>query len=439
MDRPVTPHPAHAFLAAMAGRAAEAVWLFAQRLARWAASHKIQALGILLAIGTTVSIGQGAPAPAPSAPAVAARYGGAANGAEALGLIARAVNDTVKRLQGNAWIENFGRAVSALLLAGLMIWGALKVKMSGKGLPELFGEWVPVWVAFGLVTFFLDRNAGGQIDDLMSSVSRALGGPGTLEEAFTRGADPFFRAMGAIWEMPRASEVKGGITDMLGGVLLLVPTLVVKAAAILLMVLATVVMLAHLAFSQVSVGVVLGLAPLMVPFLMWQPTKFIFDGWLKFLLTACMLKVVAGVMLTLTSSLMGQMNVVAAEMAAEARSATGVGVFAVDMVQLGMLFLFGALAVLLMAQSPTIANGLLNGVGGSGFSGIQGLGRSSAVNLAASPGNVMREPSERLANRWTAAAGRAAGKAGIKDYGTRSPTRQRYFDRGYKEGLPKKE
>lgn len=430
------------------GAAAEYLAVLVLRFGSWAATHRVRTwllaaalcLCGLLAVAQDSAGSSGGAAPA-SPPSVSSTY--ATGGPTAiLGRIAGSIERAVQRLQGNAALQSAGTLISGFFLIALMVWGVIKTKISGRGLADIFGEWVPVWVSFGLVYAFLSRGLGQQIESTMNSLSGVLGGPTSLQNAFTVGADPMFRAMGAVLEMPVASL---SMSTLLAAIPATIGAVIAKVFAMGMLGLATVVMMGHLIFAQVSVGIVLAFAPIMVPFLMWQPTKMIFDGWLKFLITACLLKVVAGLMLSIAALILAEMSTTAAQIAAESRGSSGVETLMIDMLQMGMLLVFSALAALLMAMSPSLANGLMSGSGGHGFSGIKGLAKSAGGAAAVAPlapgaagvAGAARMAGQNLANRaaYSAGVNRGAAKLG-QDFYTRAPAQQRHFDRGLRDGKP---
>lgn len=110
---------------------------------------------------------------------------------------------------------------------------------------------------------------------------------------------------------------------------------------------------------------------------MFRPMSWLFDSWLKFLLGACMLKIVTAFLLKVAAGLLTGMSALALQHYTEARGASPWETVFADMVLLGMMLIFALLAMLLLMQAPGIATGLLSGSAGStGFSGIKGLTQS---------------------------------------------------------------
>lgn len=148
---------------------------------------------------------------------------------------------------------------------------------------------------------------------------------------------------------------------------------VMKAVTCLVIVVSACVYLATAIMSLASISLVIAMAPVMVPFLIFRPMAWMFDSWLKFLLGACMLKLVGAFMLVLTSGLMEQMSNIATMVSKDANTMTADTMFA-DVVLFSALLLVAVMSGLLMAQVPGIAAGLLSGgAGHAGFSGLKGV------------------------------------------------------------------
>lgn len=370
--------------------------------------------------------------------------------------ISTAVMSQLTSLQNNSQLQAFGSLVTAFFLVAMLVWTAVKSLAGGRGLGELVGEWIPVFVAFGIVTLFLDRNAGSMIVSTMDAIGAAVGGANmsTLESAIRASAEPIFRAIAAVVDQPRvtsASSAGGwGALDLISTFVASAGSMVMGALAkvitVFLLVVAGTIVIAHTILAFISIQFVLALAPVMVPFLMFKPMAWLFDSWLRFLLGACMLKIVLAFLLNVGAGLLAAMSNLALIHYNEARNASAIETLQTDIVLLGMMIIFALLATLLIHQAPSIATGLLSGsAGGIGFSGMKGVtqGASGRVGGSALP---------QVTTRPTAAAGGAfrnwaAGKRGAshakagmdKDLRYRPPAARAAYDRGYRNARPKTE
>lgn len=365
-----------------------------------------------------------------------------------LGDISRAVTSKLEELKNNSKLQGFGTTVTAFFLVAMMVWTSVKTMASGKGFGELIGEWVPIFIAFGIVTLFLDRSAGDLIVRTMDSIGAAIGGTNmsTLDAAIKAGAEPIFRAIAAVVDQPRVTEAAKSGSDVFGflasmGASLgsLIMAIGAKIVTAFLLVVAGVVMSAHIIMGFIAVQLVLALAPVMVPFLMFKPLSWLFDSWLKFLLGACMLKIVVAFLLNASAGLLTGMNEMALRYVADAKTATASETFSTDVLLLGLMLVFALLATLLLTQAPSIASGLLSGSAGSvGFSGVRGITgglASRAVNDIG--GGAGREAGQKWRNYRSAQAGKKDAQAGrLKSLAYRDPRAKAAYETSYRDNRP---
>ncbi len=310
--------------------------------------------------------------------------------------LSSSVGTELDRLKANTQLRSFGETATAFFLIALLSWSAMA---GGRGVGELIGDWVPIFVSFGVVFLFLDKTAGEIIERTMNAIGASIAGTSisTLDSALRAGMLPIFKAIAAIVDMPRVTATGNAGDSIFNGVVVtflasagsMVMAALAKVVTALLLVLAGVVMAAHIIMGFVSVTLVLALAPVMVPFLMFRPLSWIFESWLKFLLGACMLKIVAIFLLNVAAGLLTGVTEIATFAAQEARGALAVESFFVDILLYGVLVAFATLSALLMSQAPGIASGLLSGGTGSiGFGGAKSVtqgtgGKTPAMGAAA--------------------------------------------------------
>lgn len=402
--------------AAVAGTVAQAMVAWAMRLL---GSRKIRIrMGfVLLCIATTLALPQQSPGVSASSGQTAAQAGPqpVANryrfdGEQVIGQIATATESALASLQNNRGLNNFGTTVSAFFLIALMVWALVRSLASGRGFGDVIGEWVPIFVSFAVVWLFLDKNAGRLIVGTMDSIASAIGGSpwNSLGSAIREGAYPIFRSMAAVLSTP---DIKADnmvwyekIVWFFTAFQLLIGTWIAKGISLLLLTLSGVAVIATVIMAFISVELVLALAPAMVPFLMFKPMSWLFDSWLRFLLGACMMKVVGAFLLGAVAQIMTAGATLAQQIAAETSGRVGaIDAAQLDIVLHGMMLIMTLLGTLLMIQTPSIATGLIaGGASGSGFSGIRAVTQQS-------PG--LRVVSGAAAGA-AAGAGRAAG-AGV--------------------------
>jgi type IV secretion system protein TrbL len=402
--------------AAVAGTVAQAMVAWAMRLL---GSRKIRIrMGfVLLCIATTLALPQQSPEegnnPNPTTEEsrqqrVESRY--RFDGEQVIGQIATATESALASLQNNRGLNNFGTTVSAFFLIALMVWALVRSLASGRGFGDVIGEWVPIFVSFAVVWLFLDKNAGRLIVGTMDSIASAIGGSpwNSLGSAIREAAYPIFRSMAAVLSTPDIKADNMVWYEKLVWVATAVPlwigTWIAKGVSMLLLTLSAVAVIATVIMAFISVELVLALAPAMVPFLMFRPMSWLFDSWLRFLLGACMMKVVGAFLLGAVAQIMTAGATLAQQIATETSGRVGaIDAAQLDIVLHGMMLVMTLLGTLLMVQAPSIATGLIaGGASGSGFSGIRAVTQQSPGSRVTS-GTI---------SGTAAGAGRAAG-AGV--------------------------
>ncbi len=343
------------------------------------------AVVVCFLVTSLVSVAQTPPAAPPKPPSLGF------DALDVLGMIADGIDAKLNSLSNSTALLAARDIILGVGLAIGLFWTGLKTMVAGKGIGELLGEWIPILITAGVVTAFTTpgpNSAGVQIantlDRVAGAITQAAGGTAidtsSVRKVTEAAATTTFKTIVAIKEVPK--KTSGSITS-LDGILqyvMWIPAtiaeLAMKIMATLAVVIAMCVYMATAIMAMMSIKLVIALAPVMVPFLIFKPTAWMFDSWLKFLLGAGMLKLVGAFMLSITSGLMSSMNSVAQAIKADA-AAGAVDSYSGDIVLFSTLLLVTVLCSLLMAQVPSIAQGLIAGAaGGAGFSGLKGVSQT---------------------------------------------------------------
>ena len=315
--------------------------------------------------------------------------------------ISEAVDAALNRL-GEGTLNGMGTAISAFFLVALMVWTALKTMAGGKGLGDLIGEWVPIWVSFAFVYAFLNQAGAAAITGTMDAIATAIGGANmsTLSSAIDVVARPVLGAIVEVANMPLVSDAEFfSPSTWVPALAANLGTLITKLITVVFLLIAAVAGMATVIMSFISLKLVLFMAPVMVPFIMFKPMTWLFDSWLRFLLGACMMKIVLAFMLLAAQAILGAMALVQAQMAAAAANVDPSAAMIADLFVHAMMMIFALLSTLLLMQVPAIATGLLSGsAGGGGFGGIKPLTQS---------------PSSRVTQSVGGGAATSAGKAAV--------------------------
>lgn len=398
--------------AEVAGAAAEkvAAYLFDQRARLARPRNVLRAILVFVCVVSAFAFGQDATPALDVTPQVQTSTSSsyAFNPTSLIADISNGVKTQLDTLANNSSLQGFGSYLTAFFLVSLMVWASVRTMASGRGFGELIGEWVPIFVSFGIVTLFLDRSAGNLIVSTMNGIGAAIGGANmsTIDSAIRTCAEPIFKAIAAIVDQPRVTSASSWDSwgqSMLAGAASMIMGALAKVVTAFILVMAGVIMVATVIMAFISVQLVLLLAPIMVPFLMFKPLSWLFDSWLKFLLGACLLKIVVAFLLNVAAALLTNMGSLAMKHYTEAQNAPPLEALYVDIVLFGMMLVFALLSMLLLMQAPGIANGLLSGGSGNiGFQGIRGLTQSPGGRIvAAAPKGAFD--------------GTAAGARGLRD------------------------
>lgn len=349
--------------------------------------------------------------------------------------ISQAVDSALNRL-GEGTLNSMGSTISAFFLVSLMVWTALKTMAAGKGLGDLIGEWVPIWVSFAFVYAFLNQAGAAAITGTMDAIATAIGGANmsTLSSAIDVVARPVLNSITEVAKIPLVSDAEllapatwvPALAANLG-------SLITKLITVVFLLVAAVAGMATVIMSFISLKLVLFLAPVMVPFVMFKPMSWLFDSWLRFLLGACMMKIVLAFLLLAAEAILGAMVIVQKQMVLAAANSSPADAMVADLFVHAMMMIFALLSTLLLMQVPSISTGLLSGsAGSSGFGGIKGLTQSPSGRITSS---AISAPSEAAGKGgWSAAKGGVKAAEGYSS-GRGAGLRLQQSDPGDRTGI----
>lgn len=362
------------------------------------------------------------------------------NSVDVASMIAKSMDEKLNGLTGSTTLMGARDIILGVGLAIGLFWTGLKTMVAGKGIGELLGEWIPILITAGVVTAFTTPgpgSAGNQIANTMDKIAGAITGAAggqaidtsSVQGVISSAVTTTFDAVVSVTKTPQRTE--GGWRDIAGAIAsvpIWVYATIMKLITSFIIVIAMCIYMATAVMAMVSIKLVIALAPVMVPFLIFKPTAWLFDSWLKFLLGASMMKLVGAFMLSLTSGLMSSMMLVAQKIDADSAAGT-YDTFTGDIVLFATILLLAVLAGLLMAQVPSISSGLLAGsAGGAGFSGLKGvsqtLGSKAGTSATTAGGRYGYDKAWGQASAARQGAKDAAGgfSTGGRQYGSQRAT-----------------
>lgn len=188
------------------------------------------------------------------------------------------------------------------------------------------------------------------------------------------------------------------VVKFIGDPILGIGALLMKIFTALFIILGAIAFVGQYLFTQVMVKVALMMMPIMVPFIMLEKTRFIFEGWLKFLITAGFTKIVGAALFgMLLGSVEQSVDYANAQIAKENGTVIAFYVYST-------LLLVTGLMVFIMMQTQQIGNALVSGVVQGGFR----FNHMSAANKTGQAGSQLTKGGMKLGDK---AAGGIGGFA----------------------------
>jgi hypothetical protein len=224
--------------------------------------------------------------------------------------------------------------------------------------------------------------------------------------------DGIFQGLDSLLNVPwfaSEQEFWSKLVSALDGSLIL--TMLFWIGAVFMYLLAAGVMLLELLGADLTLRVAIAFTPLMVPWLLFKPMEFLFNGWLKSMLIGGLGFVVGMLLLAGFSSFS---NAATAQVLAQTHGNLDTG-FSVATTFLP-IFLGSFICFMLAPKANNIALGLLSGGGVDGIS-IMAFRHAAAAAAGASsaPKQGGREAVGRIANAGNAVSGAVgAAKAGVE-------------------------
>lgn len=296
-----------------------------------------------------------------------------------------AINNAIDALAKNTWARALGTKVAWALFALMLIWNIIKSMLLGKGMSQLLADMMQPTIMLGIVLAAISHDFGSAVSRSVDAIASGVASTtGMSAKSETDIMADFAATAFKVFELKgRDSDGFNLSWDMFEAAFIYVIGMLMKLFAFLIILVAGALAAGLLFISKVMVGIALGLGPILFCWGVWKPTEFLFNGWLRFLISAGLQKVV----ITL---LAGFVSVGLTKMSSLSDNLTGQ--VTVDVVAYGVLLLFSVLSTMLLWKAPSIAEGLLSGGGGMDLS----RWNATAMSAGATAG----------------AAGTAANKAG---------------------------
>ena len=295
--------------------------------------------------------------------------------------LADAIEVGIKQLAGNGRLDSLGWQILTFLAAANVVWYLIKGHFSGSGLNGALADLVPFGIACAIASAFMGGGGFGSmslvtaLDASVNAIGGALTGAsmGSVGELLMSAATTALGTIRNLLSMPASTTPLDGsllaVVQILFSIPAILMSLIAAIVATFLIIVALGIYMANLVISQITIEIATMFAPVFIPFLVWRPTSWLFEGWLRFFLGAALLKIIGLLILQVTDVMMQSVLNLSVQIAATAASTTVGGTFVFDITRYAVIILMSGIGALLMSKAPSIASGILSGSGGVGFSG----------------------------------------------------------------------
>lgn len=267
-----------------------------------------------------------------------------------------------------------GNKLFGVLAVIVLAWSGIKLTLEVGSFSDIVGELFHSLFIIGLTYWFLGAGYGtltGGIDSFTNDATAVIFAAGPSGSTYDS-SNPF-SAVGAGFEkiysvtaylfdgMTALYKDKNNALTVLEAIFSNILSVVFFGIAMLaIMVVAAIYVLmatAGLILTQVAIAI----GPIMIPWLIFSPASFLFEGWLKVMIGSCFYKIVGAVFVALVSNMFT--NLVLAINNDFAITKSQLGSISDYLLISTMVISIAILAGYLMWQTPSIVSGLVGGGG----------------------------------------------------------------------------
>ncbi|ABE47317.1 type IV secretion system protein [Polaromonas sp. JS666] len=305
--------------------------------------------------------------------------------------VLKIANDSINSIRSNSTLLQYGQRLTVMLTGIVILWGIGKNIALKQSLPQLLGDLVfPLIIASFVLGAGLEKLPGV----IESSVTKIAGifGAGTTSSLETSLATNLLEAAARVWNAERASS---GVLEMATSPLMTVALLILRIAVILLILVAAGLGVAAILVAKFQLALAIALAPLLIPWIVFKPTEFLFSGWLSFFLKAGFGLV--GVFAVSAVVVQGSQNM--------SNLITTVKADSSGVMTLGVMAAMSIIFTYLMLKGSDIGEGIISG-------NATGIGQLSSVAKGAAAMSPVRMASATAGLAGSAAKMGGAGLAG---------------------------
>jgi len=267
-----------------------------------------------------------------------------------------AVEALITQVGTGGVFNNLGKRIAAALGATVIIWSILKNMVLKANTTQIIADLVFPMVVLAMCVAALDNNFASKVNASVQGLMAGLapGGGATNGSVAVNFLKGMLKAITAVWTQSPSFTIKDiGFTYL--------ASLLLQLVAVVFIAIGAAVGLGTIFMAKFQIALAIALAPVMIPWLMFKPTEFLFSGWLTFLLKGGFVLVAVSAVSGAISASVAGLNTIAAGSVAGIDSAMTYGAIAL----MALLFAF------LLLKSADIGAGVISG----GVTGVSGMGR----------------------------------------------------------------
>lgn len=311
---------------------------------------------------------------------------GGASGQEAISQAIEALVKGPLSMVATSPFHGAGEKLLRMLLLILISYKGIKLLLDSTAYGQILAEIVNIIILWGIAVFFMNTTFQKQFadgfDQLAQTAAESAGvsvagnsvdvssTQAMLTNALMAGTKAAYQLFeGTPAEKP-ASVTSDGWDDAVGWLkekasdltsfqwIAALANLFFRVLIALMVMGAVVVYCGQLLISQILVNVGLIVAPLLIPWILWEASAFVFNSWVKFMIVAGMQKIVGALLFGLTTGFIT--DVTSLTSSASTTASTNFYYYAAAFI---LMFILGQL----MTQISSIAHGLVSGMPSTGF------------------------------------------------------------------------
>ena len=290
-------------------------------------------------------------------------------------LLGSAIDQAGPKIAANL-TDASGQLFFYLAVISLILWSIQNLMFGDKGIREFMLYFFFLMVVRGLLAAYNFFFVGGVAIFFKDLGQMAAGTTLSPIQYYSLMALNVYRFIAEASLNP-GSFVSGFLLS-LTGIAEVAAVLIFFGLTLLLLILALVI-LGTIVLIHAYIAIALISGYILVPFMIFKPLEFLWNGWLKFLITACLSYFLLYVVMALEK---GTLDAVASSSALNASPATLGSVWAI-------LFLVAIFAYLIM-KVPSIAGEIVSGMPNMSFSGVVGVAMTVASVAMGGPATVMK-------------------------------------------------